>query len=174
MITETLFYLSLKITKELFYDKYGFKLAELNVHPESQEYDACSFKLNRKTIEYRTSKITPTKTGQFVTLWKRNKEGITEPFDVSDDFDFMTITSKTEDRIGQFVFPKKLLAEKGIISQNGKGGKRGIRVYPPWDKVTNKQAEKTQNWQVKYFSEFRSVDSAELSRAKQILEKPES
>jgi len=36
------------------------------------------------------------------------------------------------------------LADKSIISKNGKLGKRGIRVYPPWDMVTNKQAEKTQ------------------------------
>ena len=61
-------------------------LINLKWNLESAEYGACSFKLNGKTIQFRVSKITPTKTGQFVTIWKRNKEGITEPFDNADNF----------------------------------------------------------------------------------------
>lgn len=143
---------------------------EFRPHPESQEYEACSFKLNGKKVEFRSSKITPTKTGQFVTIWKRNKEGITEPFDISDDFDFMIICSKTEEKIGQFIFPKSVLREKGVISQNSKGGKRGIRVYPPWDEAENKQAEKTQSWQLRYFVIADTQNLSDCSLTKKILE----
>lgn len=141
----------LKITKALVYDTYGFILTNLKLHAESVAYGACSFDLNKKKIQYRVSKITPTKTGQFVAIWKRNNDGITVPFDVADDFDFMIIATKSGDNFGQFIFPKSILAERGIVTQNNKEGKRGIRVYPPWDNATNKQAEKTQAWQTKYF-----------------------
>ncbi|MFQ6421766.1 MULTISPECIES: MepB family protein [unclassified Bacillus (in: firmicutes)] len=33
-------------------------------------------------------------------------------------------------------------------------GKRAIRVYPPWDKTTSRQAQKTQAWQLEYFLEI--------------------
>lgn len=137
--------------KELVYDKCNFEFSNLVIDSESQEYQACSFNINSFEIIHRLSKITPTKIGQFVTIWKRNTKGITVPFDFSDDFDFIIITSKSNENLGQFVFPKSVLLEKGIISNNNTSGKRGIRVYPPWDIPTSKQAEKTQNWQIKYF-----------------------
>jgi hypothetical protein len=70
----------LKVAKELVYDKCGFDLTDPKLNSESSEYGACSFGLNGKKIQHRVSKITPTKTGQFVAIWKRNKDGITEPF----------------------------------------------------------------------------------------------
>lgn len=158
MHDQTILYPNLRTIEKLF-SSQGLELTNLLIHPESSEYEACSFTLNGKNIEYRTSKITPTKTGQFVTIWKRNKDGITAPFDISDKFDFVIISSKSEDKIGQFIFPKSILAEKGIISNKGKGGKRGTRVYPPWDNVDNKQAKKTQNWQIKYFVEIKANES---------------
>ncbi|MBB6004366.1 MepB family protein [Arcicella rosea] len=147
----TLFYSELKVVKELVYDKCGLDLTNLKQHSESAAYGACSFKLNGKEIQFRVSKITPTKTGQFVAIWKRNKDGITAPYNTTDDLDFIIITSKSGDNFGQFIFPKSVLAEHGILTNDGKEGKRGIRVYPPWDLATNKQAVKTQSWQLKYF-----------------------
>ncbi len=136
------------------YAKCGFTLTNFQLHSESSEYGACSFELNNHKVEYRISKITPTKTGQFVTIWKRNNKGITAPFDVS-DLDFIVITSKSGDKIGQFIFPKSVLLEKGIITSSGKQGKRGIRVYPPWDNANSKQAEQTQRWQTNYFMQLK-------------------
>lgn len=133
------------------YDKCNLQFSNLEIDSESIEYMACSFKLNSFKIINRLSKITPTKIGQFVTIWKRNDKGITMPFDVSDNFDFIIITSKSGENLGQFVFPKSILLEKGIISNNNTSGKRGVRVYPPWDFPTSKQAEKTQSWQIEYF-----------------------
>lgn len=137
--------------KTLVYDTCYFEFKNFVVGTESTEYHACSFQLNSFQIIHRLSKITPTKIGQFVTIWKRNNKGITAPFDVSDNFDFIVITSKKGTNIGQFVFPKAVLLEKRIISNNTTYGKRGIRVYPPWDIPTSKQAVKTQLWQTKYF-----------------------
>lgn len=164
-----LFHTDLKVAKELVYDKCGFDLTNLQQNLESKEYGACSFVLNGKTIEQRISKITPTKTGQFVTIWKRNKDGITEPFDNLDNFDFVIITARNEEKFGQFIFPKSVLADKGIITRNGKIGKRGIRIYPTWDLTTNEQARKTQSWQTKYFITIKNDNSTDLELTKKLL-----
>lgn len=159
----------LKIVKELVYDNCGFNLTNLKQNEESKKYGACTFELNGKVIEQRVSKITPTKTGQFVTIWKRNKNGITEPFDIEDNFDFVIITARNEENFGQFIFPKLVLADKGIITCDGKEGKRGIRVYPPWVITTNKQAEKTQNWQMKFFVTIKNNNPIDLELTKKLL-----
>jgi hypothetical protein len=161
----------LNVVKELVYDKCGFDLTNLKQNVESKEYGACTFELNGKRIQQRFSKITPTKTGQFVTIWKRNIDGITEPFDTSDDFEFVIITARNDHHFGQFIFPKSVLADKRIITRNGKEGKRGIRVYPPWDITTNKQAEKTQSWQTKYFLTIKNDNTTDLDLTKKLLKK---
>jgi SAM-dependent methyltransferase len=69
----------------------------LEQNVESKEYGACTFELNGMIIQQRISKITPTKIGQFVTIWKRNMDGITEPFDNSDNFDFVINISTVEE-----------------------------------------------------------------------------
>ena len=166
------FHGDLLVAKELVYDKCGFNLTELKLNSESKEYGACSFRLNGKSIQHRVSKITPTKTGQFVTIWKRNEDGITEPFDILDDLDFIIITSKSGNNFGQFIFSKSVLADKGIITRNGKEGKRGIRVYPPWDIATNKQAEQTQRWQADYFLTIKNHNATDLNLTKKLLKQP--
>lgn len=156
--------------KELVYDNCNFEFSNLIIDSESEEYQACLFKLNSFQVIHRLSKITPTKIGQFVTIWKRNNEGITAPFDVSDNFDFIVITSKSDKNLGQFVFSKAVLLEKGIISNNNTSGKRGIRVYPPWDIPTSKQAEKTQLWQTKYFYSI-NKDAFDIELVKKLFTK---
>ena len=169
MNADNTIYSDLHIIKELLYDKCEYILSNLVVNPESKEYSACSFELNNLKIIYRASKITPTKTGQFVTIWKRNENGITEPIDYADNFDFMVITCIKDKQVGQFIFPKQVLSENGIISKNAKQGKRGIRVYPPWDVVQNKQAANTQQWQQKYFVELGINEEREVNFAKELL-----
>ena len=159
----------LKVVKELVYDKCGFVLTNLKQNVESKEYGACTFELNNKIIQQRVSKTTPTKTGQFVSIWKRNKDGVTEPFDNSDNFNFVIITTRSEEELGQFIFPKSVLADKGIITRNGKIGKRGIRVYPTWNLTTSVQAKKTQSWQTKYFIIIKNDNSTDLELTKKIL-----
>ena len=153
---------ALHFIKNSIYDNYNFEFANLQIEAESSVYGACSFTLNNTKIIHRCSKITPTKTGQFVTIWKRNEKGITTPFSRSDDFDFFIITVKKDENLGQFIFSKSILEEKGIIDSPLKKGKRGMRVYAPWDNVTNVQARKTQEWQGLCFIEMGDFDSEKM------------
>lgn len=152
-------------TQNLVYKPNQFEYSDPCPEAESADYGAYVFELNGLAIRFRVAKITPTKIGQFVTLWKRIGKGPIQPFDVSDTLDFFIISTRQGDQFGQFVFPKSVLFKQDILSQQGKGGKRGIRVYPPWDKTLNRQAQKTQAWQQQYFLEIphhQIVDSARV------------
>jgi len=140
--------------KTKIYDKLSLNISNVNNKLEGTEYDACQFELNGMKMISRSSKITPKKVGQFVTFWKRNQNGETEPYSENDQFDFYIINAKSGDHFGQFVFPKSELIKKNFITTEKKDGKRGFRVYPVWDKTLNKQAEKTQKWQLNYFYEI--------------------
>jgi len=149
----------MKTTINKLYNACSFSISNLLIDKESKEYKGTSFLLNRKKIISRSAKITPKKNGLFVTFWKRNKEGITEPYKYDHPLDFYAITVENETRIGQFVFPKLILIEKGILSTPQKDGKRGFRVYPIWENDLNASAKKTQNWQLDYFVEFGEDES---------------
>lgn len=142
-----------QIKKEV-YEVCGLEITDFELESESKEYDACRFKLNGKKVLCRGAKITPKKAGQFVTFWKRNEGGPIAPFDVSDLIDFYVVNVRSEDKFGQFVFPKSVLVKRGIISTPKKEGKRAFRVYPTWDIVKSKQAQRTQQWQLEYFYEI--------------------
>ncbi|KAF2342516.1 MepB family protein [Flavobacterium tistrianum] len=159
----------LVLSKESIFDKADLQMTSLEKESESEEYSAFRFKLNNKNICYREAKITPTKTGQFVTLWKRNQSGIIEPFDYLDNIDFVIVTVRKDQNWGQFIFPKKTLLEKGIFSTQNKEGIRATRVYPPWDETTSKQAQKTQKWQLDYFFNFSDQSKIDLEEFKKVF-----
>lgn len=159
----------LNLAKELVYDSCNLKCTAPEAEPESADYSAYRFKINDKWVSYREAKITPTKTGQFVTLWKRNISGIIEPFDFSDAIDFVIISIRKEKNFGQFIFPKEVLLKKGIFSTETKEGKRATRVYAPWDIANSKQAQKTQLWQLDYFLDISKDEAIDL-RVKKLLD----
>lgn len=159
----------LELVNELVFKPCNFNLKNIKPESESQEYTALTFQLTNYKILFRKAKITPTKTGQFVTFWKRNEKGITVPFESTDDFDYFIIDTKTASNFGIFIFPKSVLHENKVISDEKIEGKRGIRVYPSWDETTNKQAQKTQVWQSKYFLDLSDIKKIDLNRAKNIL-----
>jgi hypothetical protein len=152
--------------KKILLDIDNFEISYPFLEPESSEYGACTFVLNNLNIRYRTAKITPTKTGQFVTLWKRINQGPTQPFDSNDPIDLFIISTRKDNHFGLFIFPKSIAIEKGIVTNGNKEGKRAIRVYPPWDVTTSKQAQKTQKWQLDYFLEIPQDRAMDLNRAK--------
>lgn len=80
---------------------------------------------------------------------------------------FIIVTCKG-DNLGQFVFPKSVLYKYDIVSNNNEGGKRAMRVYPPWDIAINKQAQNTQTWQLEYFLEIPKNKPINLARAKML------
>jgi hypothetical protein len=137
--------------------------------PESEEYGAFTFAMNQRRVQFRVAKITPKKLGQFVTLWKRIGDGPIIPYDIADPIDLFVISVRTSERFGQFAFPKALLHEKGIVSQAGKGGKRAMRVYPPWDIANSRQAKNSQTWQNLYFFEIDPKTSIDTCRIQQLF-----
>lgn len=153
-------------TMLLVFDKCGLSVVNAIIENESAEYNACKFQLNSKNVVFRTAKITPTKTGQFVTLWKRIGNGPIQPFDFSDAVDLFVVNVKSDNHFGQFVFPKSVLLEQGVLTSNLKEGKRAIRVYPPWDRTFSKQAQRTQKWQLKYFLNIPFGDPVDVGHAK--------
>ncbi|RAJ12489.1 MepB family protein [Arenibacter echinorum] len=151
---------------EEVYTSCGLTVSNYVLDKESKEYEASSFQLNALYVVARKAKITPKKIGQFVTLWKRNENGQTTPYDESDKVDLFVINIQEGPHIGQFVFPKAALIEKGIVSYNKKEGKRGFRVYPPWSQPTNITAQSTQKWQLEYFLEIGQHSKTDLPKAK--------
>lgn len=156
------------VVQELIYGPGGFEASKPQVEPESVEYGACAVEVNGKALRFRVSKITPTKVGQFVTFWKRIENGPIQPFDAADPIDFLVVSCRKGQLLGQFVFPKSVLCERNVLSVRGEGGKRAIRVYPPWDRPTSHQALKTQSWQLPYFLETPEDRPIDLARARQL------
>ena len=62
-------------TKDLVYSLCDFTCSPVVAEIESAEYGAYIFEINGFKIRFRVAKITPTKVGQFVTLWKRIEKG---------------------------------------------------------------------------------------------------
>ncbi|WP_336964884.1 MepB family protein [Chryseobacterium contaminans] len=161
--------MNLKTIEEQLFHPLGLSCSNIEEDLECREYSGFNFTVNEQNFKFRISKITPTKTGQFVTIWKRNEKGETTPFDATDNIDFYLVASFKDNLSGIFIFPKQILAEKEVLSNGKKIGKRGIRVYPTWDKAESKQAQKTQAWQTQYFLEFSKDQEEVLQRAKLLL-----
>ena len=139
---------------------------------ESAEYGACRFGLDGHAVAFRVAKTMPTKIGQFVTIWKRpTPDSEIAPLDIADDVQFVVISVADELHQGQFIFNQKTPLAKGIMSRNGKGGKRAIRVYPPWSIPTAKDAIRTQQWQTQHFLSLAADGTAESSeRVRRLFE----
>ncbi|MBK1897065.1 MepB family protein [Chryseobacterium paridis] len=141
------------------FKQLNYIIFHLHTDLECEEYLGYNFQLNQYNIKFRKAKITPKKTGQFVTLWKRNPNTKqTEPFTTSDHFDFYIIYTELNNRSGFFFFPKIVLDQQCILTNATKEGKRGFRLYPNWDTPQNKQAEKTKTWQQEFFIDFSDID----------------
>ncbi|ARF55857.1 MepB family protein [Streptomyces gilvosporeus] len=137
--------------KTSVYDPAGLDCSQPVPEAESAEYGAHSFTVDGRAVRFRVAKTTPTKTGQFVTVWKRRDGGPIEPYGIEDPVDLFVISTREGEHFGQFVFPCEVLAARDIVSRNGSGGKRGFRVYPPWAVTTSRQARATQKWQIEHF-----------------------
>ena len=145
------------------------KITNQVVDQECEEYLGLNFNIDQLSIKFRKAKITPKKTGQFVTLWKRDSEDQTTPFNVNDNFDFYIIAAKQGNNFGFFLFPKSVLSQNKILTNGKSEGKRGFRIYPDWTKPGSKQAEKTKSWQTKYFIDLTNNESKSVEKFNFIL-----
>ncbi|MCU4164116.1 MepB family protein [Carboxylicivirga caseinilyticus] len=148
------------------YDKHSLTITNFITEKESKEYDACRFQLNGRHIISRSAKITTKKNGQFVTFWKRINNSPIQPFNCNDKFDYLIVNTRMNKKLGQFVFPKSVLIDKGIISTEKREGKRAFRVYPKWDVAKSKQAQLSQQWQLNYFYEITNL--TDLNRVNEL------
>jgi len=137
--------------KTRVFDPAGLDCADVVPEPESSGYCAHTLSLGGRSAAFRVAKTTPTKAGHFVTLWLRSAAGPIRPFDAADGVAQFIVAVTDGDRQGLFVFPAAELAARGVMSVDGKGGKRAIRVYAPWVQTTSAQAARTQGWQARHF-----------------------
>ncbi len=81
---------------------------------ESAKYGACRLALNGRPVVFRVAKTTPTKAGQFVTLWKRpTPNAAIAPLDSDDGVALVVVSVSEGPHRGQFVFPYTALVERG-------------------------------------------------------------
>lgn len=158
----------LRLVKQDVYEQCGLDISDFAWERESKAYHACQFKLNGKAVICRQAKITPKKSGQFVTIWKREDAGPIAPFTVTDPFEILIVNICSAGRLGQFVFPKTAMAKYGLLSTHEKEGKRAFRVYPEWETTLNAQARKSQKWQLNYFFEISAA--MDLDKVKKMYE----
>ncbi|UJR08596.1 hypothetical protein I4U23_012855 [Adineta vaga] len=159
----------LHLSYKLVYEPYGISSASKPKNePESDEYGAFDFSINKVHIKFRVAKTTPTKVGQFVTLWKRIGKGPIMPYDINDPIDIYVICVREGEKFGQFIFTKSVLASQNILSKNGKGGKRAIRIYAPWVKTESTQATTTKTWQVRHFINLSDTKKIDLKRVREL------
>ena len=145
--------LDLMLTTTEFRNR-GFVVSEPIAEVESREYCAHTFEVNGQKAVFRSARTTPKKVGQFVTLWRRTgpDEGPIRPFDTSDGINLFVVSVRGSTGFGRFVFPQAALTAHDVVSQDFRGGKRAMRVYPPWSEPGNYTAQATQRWQLAYFT----------------------
>lgn len=138
--------------------------------PEGAAYGACRCRLDGHAVVMRTAKTTPTKVGQFVTLWKRPLPGgEIAPLDCGDEVDFVVVLVEGDGQRGQFIFSKQVLIEHGVLSSPAHAGKRAMRVYPPWSLPLAPQALRTQQWQLDHFLHCSADGSADPAQARRLF-----
>ena len=151
-------------------DVYGRAGIELTGAPEAEaesaEYSAFRLSLNGAEVVFRVARTTPTKLGQFVTIWKRpDRGGTIAPLDAADGVALVIVHVTEGAQSGQFVLDKPTLINRGVMSVDGRGGKRAIRVYPPWTRPAAKDAISTQRWQLgRFLSLDGKTESAAVAR----------
>jgi hypothetical protein len=160
----------LLLTKSLMFDRIGLSCSAAVAETESAEYGAYALTINGRSARFRVAKTTPTKVGLFVTVWQRSEAGPIRPFDCEDGVDLVIITARQTPYFGHFVFPQSELITRGVMSRKQIGGKRALRVYPPWVSTTSPQARATQRWQVEFFLHLDETAGFDEERARLLFQ----
>lgn len=124
------------------------------VTPEEQQsdYEAGVAELDGQLWRIRTARITPTKSGGFVAIWRRDETGTTTPFEPEAELQGLMVFISEDNRFGVFRFTMQHLERLGVLASASAPGKRGFRVYPSWTSGLKGQAKKSQDAQLTAFS----------------------
>lgn len=128
-----------------------YPIEDFKVEEQNKEYEGTTFVLGDQSFRSRRAKVTPKKLGYFVVFWEKDEANKNKPYDVDSAPDKLIITIFDQDKLGQFIFPKKILAEKNSLTNGKTRGKMALRVYPDWITGLNKTASATQQWQKAFF-----------------------
>ncbi|MGG0737581.1 MepB family protein [Niallia taxi] len=146
---------ALTYVNENLYEPNHLMIKDIREEAQNSEYGAGTFQLNTKLVRFRVAKTTPTKIGQFVVFWEKDKANKNQAYSYEQAPDLLVINTFTNNnRFGQFIFPKEVLLKQKILKTATTNGKMAIRVYPSWDKPVSNQAINTQKWQLEYFIEL--------------------
>lgn len=123
---------------------------------ERGDYESGVVRLGSAVWRLRTARVTPTKPGAFVAVWRRDDQGETRPFRCDESTAGLLVFVQDRTRFGVFRFTSAHLADLGVTQSPAHPGKRGFRVYPAWCTGINPQAERTQRAQASAFTELGS------------------
>ncbi|MDJ0319907.1 MepB family protein [Pseudarthrobacter sp. PS3-L1] len=126
----------------------------IHVEEQNSDYESGVARIGTEEWRIRTARITPTKPGAFVTVWKRGEDGSTRPFTADESMSGLLVFVEEHERFGVFQFPTADLILLGYVSSDLHPGKRGLRVYPAWCTDLNSQASRTQRVQGAAFLEL--------------------
>lgn len=160
---------ALNFLNKTIYEPANLVLTSPKEEKQNAKYGAGTFQLSQQSVRFRVANITPTKVGQFVAFWEKDINNKNQAYSYEDSPDLFVITTfKNESEFGQFVFPKAVLLQKGILRSTTTKGKMAIRVYPIWDNPSSKQAIATQKWQLPYFVHMYHSSKLPLEKIEQL------
>ncbi|MBO0439242.1 MepB family protein [Candidatus Enterococcus ikei] len=142
---------SIKFISELLPEFSNESLKNMKLESQNSDYEGATFSLSNQSFRSRKAKITPKKLGYFVVFWEKDEANKNKPYDLVSAPDKLIITIFDQEKVGQFIFPKAILAKNNILISETSLGKMALRVYPDWVTGLNKNASTTQKWQRPYF-----------------------
>lgn len=142
---------SLELIEKLVSNSEKHHMINLQEENQNKEYEGLTFNIAQHTFRSRLAKKTPKKKGYFVVFWEKDKDNKNQPYAFDEMSEKLIVSIIDGQLIGQFVFPKLLLLQKGILKSENDKGKMAMRVYPSWERELNPSARKTQKWQAAYF-----------------------
>ncbi|WP_461170741.1 MepB family protein [Arthrobacter sp. Z1-15] len=126
----------------------------VQVEEQNSDYESGVVRIGNEQWRVRTARITQTKPGAFVAVWKRGEGGSTRPFTADESMSGLLVFVEEQERFGVFQFTPAHLISLGYVSSDLHPGKRGFRVYPAWCADLNSQASRTQRAQAASFAEL--------------------
>jgi len=148
----------------IVYKPNNLMITNLKEEKQNAEYAGCLFHLNKKTIRFRKSKVTPNKIGQFVSFWEKDENMRNRAFSYEAAPDLLVITCIADNKLGQFIFPKEILLKEKILRTQSQTGKMAMRIYPVWDTTVSNQAKRSQTWQLHYFVDLSDIDNLPIDK----------